>query len=601
MPDLAIDGNKISPYVSLYILRQMPSRTQEHEIPPHEIVERVLRSALRKGRGSVKVELLEVIGPDLRPAPGVEDGQADASGEFIVKTTKPPSWFGGDEIVNVDHFFVGWHLRRNLIAINTPDSGINALRDYVRSDPTGRLSEISVEVMEASFATGEAKTFWLNSAISARPTKASSKNLNGPSLEDALSPHEDGTFGYSAVRVAVEEGFDPSDRRSTLGFAPGKSQVWWRKSSSTIDYLTRVDRILDRIHQVSISPLPDSPSFPMLARSVSSLAGVREAFDVTLSPEDSGPFGAVDAARAEAIGLLEQVTFSVVSGSSGADFVMDLTLDERTVGQARCAVSMPRGKVRMAFGHEGEPTDRVAAQGVVAALQYSDLMTAHYESGHSVSERGVWVPANQDAAFSNFKWKDFSGHNIKSEKPALNRAVDIHGAIGAPGDASLFAWVLKEMSTGYLVCDDGSGEVADFVHLSHNDELSLMHVKGSNTDSLTRRVAVQQFEVVVGQAVKNLRNADQGNLLRALSGAPEFMACWLDGKREKNRADFLQLLESRKRSARSRVIVVQPHLTERALLMPSEASRIGLLNVLLNSAHSSAVGMGFEFEVWSSV
>lgn len=601
MPDLTLDGNKISPYVSLYILQQAPLGTQDREIAPQEIVERVLRSALRKGRGTAKVELLEVVGPDLGPAQDVEDGQADASGEFIVKTTKPPSWFSGDDIVNVDHFFVGWHLHRNLIAVNAPDSGINALRDYVRNDPTGRLAEISVEVMEASFATGEAKTFWLNSAISARPTKASSKNLNGPSLEDALSPHEDGTFGYSAVRVAVEEGFDPSDQRSTLGFAPGKSQVWWRKSSTAIDYRTRVDRILDRIHQVSMSPLPNSPSFPILARSVSTLAGVREAFDVTLSPEDSGPSGSADAAMAEAMGLLERVTFSVVPGSSSADLVMDLTLDERTVGQASCVVSMPRGKVRMAFGHEGEPSDHVAAESIVAALQYPGLVTIHYESGHSVSERGVWVPASQDVAFSNFEWKDFSGHDIKREKPAFSRTSDIHGAIGAPGDVSLFTWVLKEMSKGYLVCDDGSGEVADFIHLSHNDELSLIHVKGSNADSLARRVAVQQFEVVVGQAVKNLRNADQENLVRALSGAADFMACWLDGEREKDRTDFLQMLESRKRSARSRIIVVQPHLTERALLMPSEASRIALLNVLLNSAHSSAVGMGFEFEVWSSV
>jgi len=40
-----------------------------------------------------------------------------------------------------------------------------------------------------------------------------------------------------------------------------------------------------------------------------------------------------------------------------------------------------------------------------------------------------------------------------------------------------FAWVVEKVGPGWLTCDDGSGEVADFVHIAPDETLTLLHVK----------------------------------------------------------------------------------------------------------------------------
>ena len=113
----------------------------------------------------------------------------------------------------------------------------------------------------------------------------------------------------------------------------------------------------------------------------------------------------------------------------------------------------------------------------------------------------------------------------------------------------MFDWLVREGVTeitgvdgGRLLCDDGTGEAADFVHLHKPTtgprELTLFHLKGAQKSEAyrtaekafdkdkqrevraRRAVAVVGFELVGAQAVKSLSNLGLARLLSALEANP---------------------------------------------------------------------------------
>ena len=59
----------------------------------------------------------------------------------------------------------------------------------------------------------------------------------------------------------------------------------------------------------------------------------------------------------------------------------------------------------------------------------------------------------------------------------------------------------------WLACDDGAMEIADFILFEAGPPglIEVIHVKGAHSSSPNRGISVSAYEVVVGQAVKNLR------------------------------------------------------------------------------------------------
>jgi hypothetical protein len=116
----------------------------------------------------------------------------------------------------------------------------------------------------------------------------------------------------------------------------------------------------------------------------------------------------------------------------------------------------------------------------------------------------------------------------------------IHDAITADGDESLFAWVVNQYAQGWLICDDSSGEIADFIHISADQTatLSLIHVKAAASADRRRRVAVGPYEVVASQAAKNTRYLSSQTLRDRIAACPlERPAAWIDGRRVNGRAE----------------------------------------------------------------
>jgi hypothetical protein len=80
-------------------------------------------------------------------------------------------------------------------------------------------------------------------------------------------------------------------------------------------------------------------------------------------------------------------------------------------------------------------------------------------------------------------------------EPKSDRAQDIYDNIAENGDNSVAGY----FDTGWLLCDDGSGEDVDFLHLDEGT-LTSIDVKGANNKSDRRHISLTVFEQVASQA-----------------------------------------------------------------------------------------------------
>jgi hypothetical protein len=250
---------------------------------------------------------------------------------------------------------------------------------------------------------------------------------------------------------------------------------------------------------------------------------------------------------------------------------------------------------------------------ILDALKNDDLFAVYYDSGHVVGPHGIGRRNINSAPFANWQFLDFSGFDITTEKPGKTPS-EIHRNIGAGNDISLFGWVAHHYSSGWLVCDDGPGEVADFIHISPDGTLSIIHVKAAHSASSMRGIAVSAYEVVAGQAAKNSRYLVNLELLSETLAIPHAQkrAAWIDGKRVAGRHEFLSMLESLMPSDKRQVVIVQPHVSEKMYNHirahhPSVTSsptadllRLNSLETLLHTTRGAAVALGADLDVISS-
>ncbi|MBB2506311.1 hypothetical protein [Amycolatopsis echigonensis] len=107
-----------------------------------------------------------------------------------------------------------------------------------------------------------------------------------------------------------------------------------------------------------------------------------------------------------------------------------------------------------------------AARRVLDAVESSELLSVYYESGHVYSGGRICKRKSRVVPFQNWRFMDFQNTKVDQEKPfGLLSSTEIHHRIGADGDNSLFHWVSRHYNDGWLICDDGAGEIADFLHI----------------------------------------------------------------------------------------------------------------------------------------
>jgi len=211
--------------------------------------------------------------------------------------------------------------------------------------------------------------------------------------------------------------------------------------------------------------------------------------------------------------------------------------------------------------------------------------------------------------------------SISAEKPLIGRRFDVNN-VGNAEDTSLFGLIVRQWPNlnhggepkGWLVCDDGAMESADFVHFDNTldpPELTLIHAKGSSSGNLDREISVADYEVVVGQAVKNLRYTDRVHIsekLRTTGGGVLKDAVWYRGVRQNNRDGVIQALTDAGSNMKKKVVVLQPRVRrtryeaireqfENGEGVNREMCRLQQLDALLLGARSDCYALGADFEV----
>jgi hypothetical protein len=611
--DTTINALVLQPY-STFLIVEYTGSDVRRAIPA---MADLLKEGLR-ARGSRRSTLV-ASGLDDPQAVAVIGDEPDGIEVFVFRDTTAPSWTKESIYEDVEHHLVVIYARRHLLAVHAPrrlrSMAINRIRKS-RSLLPFRL--VSPRILSEAFLAGEAKGLWLHGVHPASTTKADAKNLSGQRLQDALDSFEDSTFTLRAGRAALAD--DPSRLalRGTVGTTPGDAVVWNRASDDFAGFILTAREALDLIHATSQATEPADSVFPQLARELDSLEGVHGAYEIVVGDPDFLPPGTSDEAR-EAAELLQASIIEVQGDPAGPNFTVSVGPNGAEVGQVRGRVVVDdNGTVVVDFGILGT-SHHLALRPVLDALEHSAVYTVYYASGEVISGGSLTRRQTQHLPFHNWSFHDFDGYAITVEKPDARRpkpdeheassSQKIHDNIAREGDRSLFSWVVDHYSEGWLTCDDGPGEVADFVHLADDGTLRLIHVKAASSDADSRQVSVTNYEVVASQATKNLHFIRNPNALPTRLATPAIArpATWRDGQRIESRDEMIELLHCRSVRDRTRIVVVQPH-QRRSVIdklrvhadsgdINENVLRLQLLETLLTSARSTAVGAGADLEI----
>jgi hypothetical protein len=557
---------------------------------------------------------------------GFEDLGIDQLVGFVREIRSHPAWAGGDSgfVDTTNHLTVMLRQGR-LIAVHADEVLVDRLQRWLDKAPRPAARRIPPDVLETALLQGESKGLWLRGTHQRRTTKPDTKNISGERLQDALSPFEDSSYAMGSAKALLDDDPERVALRGTIGTTPRRSSVWFKAAADFMTFAPAVTELLKLLDKQLAAGQSTGHGLPHLARAVGDLSEVFGAYEVTTTaPDDLPSVPGTGDELLEAAATLQGAVLDVRGKPDSADLVLDVGFGGSASGSLVVGPRLADHGFELSLGFAGEPRNPPIARGILDALQHTELITIYYRSGHTFTDGRIWKDQVPVAAFGNWAFENFTGFDISREKPNVPRKApgavrkktdvseqqEIHNRIGKSGDISLFAWVASRFRDGWLTCDDGPGEAADFFHIGPDGTLSAIHVKAAEGASPQRRVAAAAYEVVVGQAVKNLIFADVDRLRTKLGRAPvDEPACWTDGTRTADRTDFLDALNMRSATDARRVVIVQPHISEltyQRLRKASAAANVDLLRLhlvenMLNSARASAIGIGAELTVIGSL
>lgn len=601
-----VAADELKPYCSLMILR---STGQNHQLAVQTLANQMSRAA-RTTRGGGRSD---IVASGLSGASGYVRAGGDSDGidevwAFVYRKIDEPAWSVDSSVFTDTTYQLGVIVRRNdLIAAHCPGALRRSLQKWLDRPPRPQLERVESAILNGAFLTGEAKGLWLRGAQSPMAARPDSKQISGRQVQDSLNPFEDGGYALSSARAAFA-GPPQKALSGTVGTTPRDSIVWNRSTVGFAEFVALVTDVLKLVEDIEAAGTGVDKPYPVLAERVTSLVGVSGAFDIVVSSADSLPVGPdFDEEMASALALLETATLEVEPILGSADFRLVVGLEGGMAGTLLCALVEHRGTFALKIGFDParSATNPVAVREILdAVLTSSDQISVYYESGHVFNGRDIWRRQIHTGPFPNWMFEDFTGYDILREKPLDGSASDIHAAIARDGDTSLFAWVVARYSEGWLICDDGSGEVADFVHIARNGDLVILHVKAAGRGR--RLPSVGAYQEVVTQATKNLSYIDRDALYeRLISSTLDAPACWADGQRVADRSEFLEQLHNRRRG-KTYVVVVQPHVSQsmyERIEAPggsagaTNAYRLMLLETVLNASRSAVTGLGADLQV----
>jgi hypothetical protein len=522
---------------------------------------------------------------------------------MLYKREDHPSWSDDGGLVDVQHHLAIAILRKSRLALHFTDPRLKGpvqvglLAESKPDIPLSWLSPIPRSTMSSAFLEhGQAKTLWLSGVHRRSATKADAKILAGQDLDYTLDPFDDQSFYWSAARSRNAR------LEITIGVSPKASRVWVSKAKSLKDFAISAALLVDAISETKDTSTEPFRFLAMPAEMIDP-SKVTSGYDLSILPPDMFDDIDQDVETTNTDAALILAANFLVESAKGADLAVTVEINGNSIGELILEVAIGRdGRVKFRasdvapLGLNDEAFDRLKA-----LLVKGDGVNIRYDSGHSISDRQVYVLRMPRIGFRNFQAQDFSGYHVKQEKP--NDLTNIGG------ENSLFCWV-QNTHKGWLACDDGANEKADFIHLDVHGArpvLSLIHVKGAKSDEAGRNLSVAAYEVVTSQAIKNLQWLDKQALAKGLSQAVRATNYWWKDGQPVGKDDLVSAVDSLSDDFVRRVVIVQPHVTKTAHSKAEIANkginrlRLDQLNTLLASAWRSCNGLGAEFKViWAA-
>lgn len=556
-------------------------------------------------------------------------------GLLLYEERRPPSWLlNSDDLRDLLNHLLVVAKHRKLVAIYMSDSRRRNLvlqKLGPNGNGAGLLRLIPEDRLNAAFVQGATRTLWMSAIPAPVTSRPDSKILAGRDLRDALDPLTDQAYYFSAARSNVP-GLLP------VGVTPRRSRAWIGASRDWSQFCQITGSILSHL---AGTPKGTHSPLPVVAVPSQKKADLRDAFEAHLIPpelfvEDAesdhqdqkalerwahrSSFRIVPAGtrknRLEINVTLEEVPLGTAS----------LTFDVSDPAQVRWEVELTPAKSPFAedspkHKHFVEDLDELRK-----ILRRRHWLKIWFESGQTLSDGVLFEIRHRDMPFEDFTWLDFEGYDVKKEKFwSDDLPTDAIDRIGQ--QKSLFCWVRNHWATEpirdrdappkdiWLACDDGAMEIADFIQVELPQDaskakpvLSLIHVKGAKSKSENRKISVAGYEVVTGQAVKNLRYLDRLHLDKTLEegiGNKIGSLVWHNGSPTERKA-MIDVLKDLGSSYERRVVILQPHVTwtqHDEVRKSTDSSgkgdkaRLRQLDTLLLAAEATAHGLGAELMV----
>ncbi|KAA8681552.1 hypothetical protein [Vibrio gigantis] len=525
--------------------------------------------------------------------------------------TKSPSWAKDLDLKDLEHHvYISFNVRDHLAFYFSEKGKKDSIREYFGKKRLPNLLAIPISKLNGNFINeDEIKMLWLSGIHGRDNFKADSKVLGGKSVADTLDPLIDQSYMMSAVRTEVWD----TQSKTSVGINPFKSSIWRGPCKDWQTFENRVVAILDRL---SINSCESESPIGILSYPISKLDDLKVPFDFSLVdydflPEEDGQ-NRKDLLKKLQYDYHAELTQSFIE----SDISLDVYFSNKIVGHICVEVVVDDYKVNFKIKNETAVVKKYFDQ-YKRVFKYPDLIKCWFESGHAVVNGMVFRAGYQDVEYGKFVWADFEKFDITKEKPGSNPQKPVLKDIGK--EKSLFCWVQKcwsgnwfnssdfnttEKPTGWLYCDDGAGEKADFIHYVKHGSLhliSLIHVKASKSSESTRRISVGAHDVVLNQAVKNLRYTSRKTLVEDLKTRHDtatHKSCWNNGQPAKPEDFFNELLALKdNKYVKTRVVVVQPH-TQKSVYEVNSGNKIKTqLDVLLVSAENAIRSSGADFHI----
>ena len=598
MPEPRLE-DRLRPFIAPTLLES------DGKLAGESLLRRVMKAATEHVRHSSETVRRRIV-----HTTDLDRGDGEEGGELLVQVLvyrehSKPSWILGD-LQDENHQLLVVAVLGDVAALCATDG---AMRDRIIKETKGvrRIERSAI----AAFITGETRAIWLSGVHTPTASKPDSKALTGIALEDALDPIGDQTYYWSAARSQPDLpalAKPQSAKKPLVGGAPGQGRLWIRRSESWADFRRVIRAVIDHARN---APAPID-QFAALAKPVDSSVGVEGAYGLAVIPaellgEDEVPSAEREIARRWAF----DASFDV-QPLSGLSLQVTPSINGGPVGTADLTIDLVDGLASIDLHWRIEAVGREDDRKEVGEfLSNCEQIKIFYGSGHALAQGRCYAGGYSDQAF-DWKFSSFVGYEICREKPTYSKRSPLAANIAVNGDRSLFAYVVEQMFLqdgkphGWLASDDGSMELADFIHIDPDTKrISIVHVKASGVDKANRLAAPTDYEVVTAQAIKNLRYLDRRNLVEELKrgrGKKIGAAVWQDGIRQGNRDGFLSVAERLPANAPKTLIVLQPRMTFREHsrcwgneASPNDALRVKQIDTLMLSARVSAMSCGATF------